>query len=136
MGTVITYLLYLLISIGITVFVGSALSRSGRAFLLDVFGDDSVAQAVNRLLVVGFYLLNLGFVTLTLRATGDIGSPRQAVQVLSVKIGEMLLVIGALHFANLAIFTRLRRRAQQPPAAGQPARQPPVPAGSRGNGLQ
>ncbi len=91
---------------------------------------------MNRLLVVGFYLLNLGFVLLTLRATGEIGSPRQAVQVLSVKIGEMLLVIGALHFANLAIFTRLRRRAKQPPAAGPRARQQPVPAGSRGDGLQ
>src|SRR6266496_3813753 len=69
---------------------------------------------------VGFYLLNLGFVTLTLRATGDISSPRQAVQLLSVKIGEMLLVIGALHFANLAIFTRLRRRAVQPPRPAGP----------------
>ena len=73
MGIFITYLLYLLISVGIMVFVGSALSRSGRAFLRDVFGgDESLAEAVNRLLVVGFYLLNLGFVTLTLRATGDI----------------------------------------------------------------
>lgn len=162
MSMVVTYLLYLLISVGITVFVGAALSRSGRAFLLDVFGgDDSLAEAVNRLLVVGFYLLNLGFVTLTLRATGDISSPRQAVQLLSVKIGEMLLVIGALHFANLAIFTRLRRRAEQPPLPADPARparpvgparpagpagperpagsrppQQPLPAGARTEGLQ
>ncbi len=117
-------------------------------------GDDSLAEAVNRLLVVGFYLLNLGFVTLTLRATGDISSPRQAVQLLSVKIGEMLLVIGALHFANLAIFTRLRRRAAQPPPAdpmrpagprrptrpsapaGPRAPQQPLPAGARTEGLQ
>src|SRR6266516_4451376 len=135
MGIVVTYLIYLVISVGITVFVGSALSRSGRAFLLDVFGgDDSLAEAVNRLLVVGFYLLNLGFVTLTLRATGDISSARQPVQLLSVKIGEMLLVIGALHFANLAIFTRLRRRAAQPPLpAGPPGpRRPTAPAAPAG----
>jgi hypothetical protein len=137
MNIVVTYLLYLLISVGITVFVGSALSRSGRAFLLDVFGgNDSLAEAVNRLLVVGFYLLNLGFMTLTLRATGEISGVRQAVQLLSVKIGEMLLVIGALHFANLALFTRLRRRAQQPSApAGRAQQQPLAPAG-RGQGLQ
>ncbi len=111
--TVVTYLLYLLISIGLTVFVGRALSRSGRAFLLDVFGgNDSLAEAVNRLLVVGFYLLNLGFVTLTMRATGSIDGARQALQLLSVKIGEVLLVLGALHFANLLFFTRFRRRAQ------------------------
>jgi hypothetical protein len=133
MGIVITYLLYLLISVGIMVFVGSALSRSGRAFLRDVFGgDESLAEAVNRLLVVGFYLLNLGFVTLTLRATGDISGARQAVQLLSVKIGEMLLVIGALHFANLVIFTRLRRRAQPPWQASRGAWPPPAEASERG----
>lgn len=134
MGFVITYLLYLVASIGITVFVGLALSRSGRTFLLDIFGgNDSLAEAVNRLLVVGFYLLNLGFVTLTLRATGEITSARQAVQLLSVKIGEMLLVIGALHFANLVILTRLRRRPRQPvlPFPGGPA----GPAGQAGSGV-
>ncbi len=149
MGMGITYLLYLLISVGITVFVGSALSRSGRTFLLDVFGgNESLAEAVNRLLVVGFYLLNLGFMTLTLRATGEISGARQAVQLLSVKIGEMLLVIGALHFANLALFTRLRRRSQQqpfPPAdrlQQQPfppadrVQQQPLAAGARSKGLQ
>ena len=134
MGFVITYLLYLVASIGITVFVGLALSRSGRTFLLDIFdGNDSLAEAVNRLLVVGFYLLNLGFVTLTLRATGEITSARQAVQLLSVKIGEMLLIIGALHFANLVILTRLRRRPRQPvlPFPGGPA----GPAGQAGSGV-
>jgi hypothetical protein len=111
--TVATYLLYLVISIGLTIFVGHALSRSGRAFLLDVFGgNDSLAEAVNRLLVVGFYLLNLGFVTLTMRTTGDIADARQAIGLLSVKIGEVLLVLGLLHFANLVFFTRFRRRAQ------------------------
>jgi hypothetical protein len=146
MGFVITYLLYLVASIGITVFVGLALSRSGRTFLLDIFGgNDSLAEAVNRLLVVGFYLLNLGFVTLTLRATGEITSARQAVQLLSVKIGEMLLVIGALHFANLVILTRLRRRPRQPvlPFPGGPAGQAgsgvprqPLAAGGPGKPLQ
>ncbi len=113
MTVIVTYLLYLLIGIGVTVFVGRALSRSGRAFLLDVFGgNQSLAEAVNRLLVVGFYLLNLGFVTLTMRTSGHVDGARQALQLLSAKIGEVLLVLGALHFANLIFFTRLRRRAQ------------------------
>lgn len=113
MTTVVTYLLYLVISVGLTVFVGRALSRSGLAFLLDVFsGNQSLADAVNRLLVVGFYLLNLGFVTLAMRASGNVEGARQALQLLSVKIGEVLLVLGALHFANLVFFTRFRRRAQ------------------------
>src|SRR5579864_6726931 len=113
MSVVLTYVIYLLISIGLTVSVGWALARSGRTFLLDVFGgNEGLAEAVNRLLVVGFYLLNLGFVTLTMQTSGNIGSARQGVQLLSVKIGEVLLVLGALHFANLAVFARVRGRAR------------------------
>ncbi len=124
MSVVLTYVIYLLISIGLTVGVGWALARSGRAFLLDVFGgNESLAEAVNRLLVVGFYLLNLGFVTLTMQTSGNIDSARQGVQLLSVKIGEVLLVLGALHFANLAVFARIRGRAR---AADLLAHQGPV----------
>jgi hypothetical protein len=124
MSVVLTYVIYLLISIGLTVGVGWALARSGRTFLLDVFGgNEGLAEAVNRLLVVGFYLLNLGFVTLTMQTSGNIDSARQGVQLLSVKIGEVLLVLGALHFANLAVFARIRGRAR---AADLLAHQGPV----------
>ena len=113
MSVVLTYVIYLLISIGLTVGVGWALARSGRTFLLDVFGgNEGLAEAVNRLLVVGFYLLNLGFVTLTMQTSGNIDSARQGVQLLSVKIGEVLLVLGVLHFSNLAVFARVRGRAR------------------------
>ena len=67
--------------------------------------------AVNRLLVVGFYLINLGFVTLTMQTSGSVANAGQGLRQLSVKIGEVLLVLGALHFANLVVFARWRSRA-------------------------
>ena len=75
MGTVGIYLLYLVISVGLTIVVGTGVARSGRAFLLDVFsGNDNLARAVSRLIVLGFYLLSLGFVTLAMRTGGDVSS--------------------------------------------------------------
>jgi hypothetical protein len=131
MGVVVTYVAYLAISVALTVFVGSALSRSGRVFLRDVFGDQTgPADAASRLIVVGFYLLTLGFITLTMRMSGEIGSVRQAIQVLSVKIGEVLLVLGALYLANIGFLARIRRRTQ----AQAFQRVPPAPERS-GNGL-
>jgi len=131
MDIVGTYLLYLLISTGVTVLVGTGLARSGRAFLLDVFsGNDALARAVSRLLVLGFYLLSLGFITLTMRTGGDIGSARAGMQLLSVKIGEVLLVLGVLPLVALAALTRTRRRAQartrqtRQTEQGQPADEP------------
>jgi hypothetical protein len=111
MGIAFVYAAYLAVSIGLTVFVASALSRSGRVYLAGVFGgDDGLAAAVNRMLVVGFCLLSLGYAALTLRTSADIHGPGQAIGVLSVKVGEELLVLGALHLVNMMFFTRLRRR--------------------------
>jgi hypothetical protein len=116
MNTVGTYLLYLLISITLTVVVGTGVVRSGRALLLDVFGgNDALARAVSRLIVLGFYLLSLGFVTLTMRAGGQVTSATAGVQLLSVKVGEVLLVLGALHLLTMAALLRARRLAQARP---------------------
>ncbi len=122
MGIAFVYAAYLAVSIGLTVFVASALSRSGRVYLAEVFGgDDGMAAAVNRMLVVGFCLLSLGYAALTLRTSADIHGPGQAIGVLSVKVGEELLVLGALHLVNMMFFTRLRRRQDAGARPGAPA---------------
>ena len=129
MGALVTYSLYLAISVGLTIGAGLVLSRSGQVFLRDVFGgDEALAKAVNRLLVVGFYLLMLGFVVLAMRPSGQITGVRQAAGVLSVKVGEVLLVLGALHLTNFAIFRRIRRRpaAAAGPALGAPQHGQPL----------
>ena len=108
---VTTYVLYLVLSIGLTVWVGRTLSRSGRVFLADVFhGSEELTKAVNHLLVVGFYLVNLGFVAWYLRTSDTVAAAQQVFETLSVKIGTVLLVLGVLHLANVWIFNRLRRR--------------------------
>jgi hypothetical protein len=118
MSVVVSYLTYLLISISLTLLVGRALARYGRLVLLDVLGgDDSTADGISKLHVVAFYLLTLGFITLTMRISGDIGSARQAFQLLAVKIGEVLLVLGVLYLGDITLLNRLRRRAAPQRAA-------------------
>lgn len=100
------------LSIAITVWVSETLRRSGRIFLLDVFpGREVLADAVNRLLVVGFYLINLGYVALTLKSAHRVESTVGGVETLASKIGLVLLVLGGMHFFNMAIFALCRRRA-------------------------
>lgn len=109
--TVATYLTYLLVAVPLTVWVASTLSRHGRVFLEDVFNaNEPLAHAVNRLLVVGFYLLNLGFVSLYLRSGDTVVDLRGLLEQLSVKIGVVTLVLGVVHFANVWVFSSMRRR--------------------------
>ncbi|MFB8393795.1 hypothetical protein [Streptomyces yangpuensis] len=123
--TVVTYVIYLLISVALTVWVARTLSRNGRVFIGDVLhGNEKLADAVNQLLVVGFYLVNIGFVTLYLRSTDEIDSARALFEALSVKLGVVLLVLGVMHLGNVWALNRMRRRGimerqQTPPVPPQ-----------------
>ncbi len=102
MLTTVTYLTYLAISIGITVFVSRTLSRNGLPFLVHGFGgDEELARSTNHLLVVGFYLVNLGFVLLRMRTGIDIQNVNELIVYQASGIGLVLLVLGLMHFLNM-----------------------------------
>ncbi|WBO68901.1 hypothetical protein [Streptomyces camelliae] len=123
--TVIAYVIYLLVSIGLTVWVARTLGRAGRIFLGDVLhGNEKLADAVNHLLVVGFYLVNLGFVALYLSRSSTIDTARGIFEALSTKLGVVLLVLGVMHLANVFVLNKIRRRGvldreQVPPLGPQ-----------------
>ena len=109
---VLTYLLYLLIAVPLTVWVGSALTRHGAVFLVDVFrGDETLARAVNRLLVIGFYLLNFGYLSLYMSTSHEITTGREVMEQLTTKVGAVAIVIGVIHFGNVWALNAFRRRA-------------------------
>lgn len=113
-ATVWTYLAYLGISVALTIWVARTLHKNGRIFLADSFlGNEPLADSVNHLLVVGFYLINIGFVTLALKYGDKATDVQTALEILSSKVGLVLVVLGFMHFFNLYVFARLRRRANQ-----------------------
>jgi hypothetical protein len=119
-----SYLAYLGASIVLTIWVAHTLHKNGRIFLVDAFhGNEPLADSVNHLLVVGFYLVNFGYTFLALRSDRKPWDLPSGIEFFSTKIGLVLLVLGAMHFFNLFVFSRLRRRALHhhpvPPVAPQ-----------------
>jgi hypothetical protein len=109
---VCTYSLYLLISIGLTIWVAGTLHKNGRLFLVDAFhGNEPLADSINHLLLVGFYLINIGYVSLALKYGDKAASLQELLEVLSTKVGAVLLILGAMHFFNLYVFSKMRKRA-------------------------
>jgi hypothetical protein len=107
-----TYILYLLISVALTVWVARTLHKNGRFFLVEAFhGNEPLADSINHLLVVGFYLINIGYVSLALKYGDKAADLQQLLEALSTKVGAVLLILGGMHFFNLYVFSKMRRRA-------------------------
>ena len=118
MPVAICYISYLAISIGLTIWVARTLYRSGRVFLLDAFhGNADLADSVNHLLVVGFYLINIGYIALALKTTSALATFREAIELESTKIGVVLLILGAMHFFNVLVLAKMRKRGTVLPNA-------------------
>jgi hypothetical protein len=116
---VYSYLVYLSISVCATVMVARTLFRNGRVFLMDAFhGNGELADSVNRLLVAGFYLLNIGFIALAVGSSVPLSSTREAIELVSQKVGLALVVLGAVHLFNLYVLNRMRLRAKPSPPSG------------------
>lgn len=105
------YALYLLITISLTVWVARTLSTNGIVFLVECFGqNDQLARSTNHLLVVGFYLVNIGFITLTLSLGAEPTTIPGAIRFLSSKVGLAVLVLGAMHFFNMGAISAFGRK--------------------------
>lgn len=119
-GNVIAvYVAYGAVAVTLTAWLARTLSHNGAVFLEDVFKDrPGLATAVNRLLVVGFYMLNLGYAFYILRAGGGLDA-FNAVQYFVNRLAILLVSLALIHFVNVMVFWRIRNRGEQ--------RQLPVP---------
>lgn len=118
---VLLYGLYVAITIVLTIWVAHTLFKNGQVFLIDIFhGNKQLAEAVNNLLWVGFYLINIGYAVYTLQVLDDIVNARKLIEVLSLKIGAIILILGGMHFFNMMLFFRLRKRALEDKKANAP----------------
>lgn len=112
---IVIYLVYSAVSVALIVWLARTLFRNGAVFLEDVFADKpALAESVNRLLVIGFYLINLGYAFLILR-TGGAWDALSSMQVLIQRLGLLFASLGMIHLANMYVFYRIRRRAEMGP---------------------
>jgi len=112
-NAIVVIVLYVGVAVGLTVWLARTLFRSGTAFLHDVFIDKpELADSVNRLLVVGFYMLNLGYALFILRAVRDLDG-FQATQFLVNRLALLLVSLAGIHFVNVAVFWRIRTHREQ-----------------------
>ena len=108
------YVAYLVVSLAVTAWVARTLHKNGRVFLVEAFsGNQELADSVNQLLVVGFYLINVGWTVSAVKTYGDVDTVRALIELVSQKTGVILLVLGVMHFLNMFILNKFRRRGME-----------------------
>ena len=107
----VEYVLYLAVSVSLTIWVGKALHQNGRQLLAEVVTDRALAASLSRLLVVGFYLVALGGVALLLQVDVGLASAADLIKAVATKVGFVLLLLGTLHLLIMLVLSRMRRRA-------------------------
>jgi hypothetical protein len=111
--SVIAFLTYIAISVAFTVVVATFLFKSGHRFLVITFrGDESLALSVNRLLVVGFYLLNIGFVLLFSVVGGEVQTGLEFAKYVAWKTGFAMMFLGFNHIVNLLVLLGISKKAR------------------------
>lgn len=104
------YLVYLVLSIAMTVWVAHTLSSNGEVFLVKCFGQDEIlAKSTNHLLVVGFYLINIGFIGMRLSGWNSAETIENMIPYIGSKIGLSILILGGMHFFNMMMIARYGR---------------------------
>jgi membrane-bound ClpP family serine protease len=111
---IITYVLYIIISVCLTYWVGRTLYANGRVFIVESFrGNEQMADSVNHLLLVGFYLINFGVVSLFLKFGEKPTGTVEGIEYVATKVGVILIVLGGMHFFNMFNIAKMRKKAKR-----------------------
>ena len=108
---ILTFILYVLIAANTTIFVGRALYINGEVFLERIFASiPKVIKPLNKILLLGFYLINLGFILAFFSQKSEITSVTTCFKFLTTRLGIVYLLLGTMHLFNIILFMEIENR--------------------------
>jgi len=111
---IISYIIYIPIIFFITVKVGWILYRNGEVFLCSILSNDiENAENINKILLIGYYLINLGAATITIAFWETVETSYEMVNTLSDVLGKTILALALMHYNNIFWIKFLNRKNKQ-----------------------
>jgi len=107
----LAYIIYLLITYLVTVHVGLAFYRNGRVYILNLLvGDEALTDSINKILLTGYYLLNLGYAAVMISFWETIETYAELIASIGIMTGRILITLGIIHFFNMAVIYFISKR--------------------------
>jgi hypothetical protein len=89
------------------------LYKNGEVFLCDILRNDTeLVENLNKLLLIGYYLINLGAATITITFWDTVDNVVEMCNALSSVLGKTILVLALLHYNNIFWIKFLNRKKQ------------------------
>lgn len=108
---IITFILYSTIAINTTVLLGRSLYTNGAVFLESIFkAKPTIVEPLNKVLLAGFYLINMGFVMAYFSQKGEIKTGLECLEFLGTRLGTVYLLLGAMHVFNILVFMEMEKK--------------------------
>jgi hypothetical protein len=96
------YIVFIILVVFIIVYVGRYFYTNGRVFIISLLdGNVSLADQVNKVLLVGYYLVNTGYAFLKLQRWQRISTVEAWLSSLTLNIGTLVLILAFLHYMNM-----------------------------------
>lgn len=104
-----SYILYLTITAVITFYVGWLCYKNGIHYIQAELKDEVLANAVNRFLLIGYYLTNLGYAAIMIYNWEHVNNMADVINALSKRISFIVLSMGGMHYLNITLIYLLRQ---------------------------
>lgn len=110
MFNIVSYVIFLSISSYITIDVGRRCYHEGKAYLKYLLHDEGICLTINRILLGCYYLVNLGYIAISLTVWSKINNLEDMITVTATRVGSIILILCVLHYLNIFILYFLRNK--------------------------
>lgn len=99
---ILAYCIFLISTVFVILYVGHLFYTNGRIFIHQLFQHNSqLADTTNKILLLAYYLFNIGYAFLQLKGWGIIAKHAQLISSLSMGIGRLILILAITHYFNM-----------------------------------
>jgi hypothetical protein len=104
------YIVYLIMTIFMIVFVGRLFYRNGHVFILSLMKDDSATtDHLNNILLVAYYLFNIGYAFMKLRFWQKVGNLEMLISSIANNMSVLIFILATTHYMNMLLIWYLSR---------------------------
>jgi hypothetical protein len=108
---IIGYLIYFIITFFIIIKVGKICYNNGNIYVSQLIPNhEELCQRINQMLLIGYYLLNIGYCAMTIVSWQRIITTNHLIEIIASKSAIIIITIAVMHYLNIFLLTKYLKK--------------------------